>query len=77
MIKAKPYDREAGPDGQSIVLTVQEDTEDPGRVLQTELPHGIPVGPLQIASIVRRALQGTKVSRWDPSERGEAFQMLY
>jgi hypothetical protein len=30
MIKARPYDLEAGPEEQKIVLTIQEDVENPG-----------------------------------------------
>jgi hypothetical protein len=77
MINAKPRDLEAGPDDRKITLTIQEDTEDPGRVLQTDLPHGVPVTPLTIAGIVRRALKAPGTLRWDPSERGEAFRASF
>lgn len=52
-----------------IRTTVQEDTEAPGAVLQWQWPYGAGVGPADIQSAVRIALE----RGWNPAARGAAF----
>ena len=54
-------------------LTVQEDTEKPGRVVQAYLSWRLssPVTPEIVREVIRRFL----TRGWDPSARGSALQM--
>lgn len=56
-------------DQLEISVTVQEETEDPGRVLQFRLPYKYPLGPMGVRDVVRQALQ----AGWAPSTRGGPF----
>lgn len=54
-----------------LLITVQREEEDPGRVLQFRLNYGTSVTPALVQSIVRQAFQ----AGWDPAGRGNAFQL--
>jgi hypothetical protein len=52
-------------------LTVQEDTDRPGRVLQARIAYGIPVNPGFVRDYIRNSLR----AGWDPSTKGTALQL--
>lgn len=52
-------------------LTVQEDAETTGRVLQVNFKRDNAMTPAQVADYVRFA----KTKGWDPSESGKAFRI--
>lgn len=56
-------------DQKELSVTVQEDVERPGRVLQWRWPYGCSVLPDDIKANIRFALE----RGWEPSERGMAF----
>jgi hypothetical protein len=56
-------------EGHERVVTVQEDAERPGRVMQTKFGPETEVSPELVRIAVRDALR----AGWDPSERGSAF----
>lgn len=59
-------------DQKELAVTVQEDAEKPGNVLQFRAPYGHPVTRDVIADHVRLA-----ISRgWKPEKRGSAFDLL-
>lgn len=59
------------PSESELMVTVQREDDQPGRVLQFCLSHGSSVTPGLIQSIVRQAFQ----AGWNPSDRGSAFQL--
>ena len=61
----------SGGDPKELQVTVQEDVERPGRVLQWKWPHGHGYGPDDVRQSVELALG----SGWNPSERGPAFTL--
>jgi hypothetical protein len=69
MIKDGPATQD--PLDREIVLTVQEDSETPGRVLHVALPYGYAVGPEAIRKLVRQGLS----AGWAPTERGGPFNL--
>ena len=60
-----------------LSVTVQEEHERPGGVLQFRLPYGFPVGPASIRNVVRQA----KKAGWDTRSRKrftlEVFSLSY
>lgn len=64
---------EPQPQKNGCTLTVQEDSESPGRVAQCRLSwtDGTPVTPEAIAIVVRAMI----AAGWDPSARGPAFRL--
>lgn len=56
---------------REVVLTVQEDIDRPGRVLQVLLPHGISIVPEMVKKLIEQGLH----DGWHPSDRGSAFQL--
>ena len=56
-------------DQKELTVTVQADTEKPGRCLQFKYSFGAEVTPSMMALIVNEALS----NGWDPTERGGAF----
>jgi hypothetical protein len=70
MIKDGPVT--PNPSDREIFLTVQEDTDAPGRVLHVALPHGHEVTPETVRKLVRQALS----SGWAPSARGGVFNLV-
>jgi hypothetical protein len=52
-----------------ILVTVQEDVEKPGNILQWRWPYGASVYPEDIRSAVRLAME----RGWKPSDRGPTF----
>jgi hypothetical protein len=60
-------------DQKESSLTVQEDTDRPGRVLQARVAYGAPVTPETVREFIRRSLR----SGWDPSTRGPAVTLGY
>lgn len=63
------YDEENNPHPESVLVTVQEDDDRPGRVLQWKWPYGASVMPEDIRGAVRLAME----RGWVPSERGGPF----
>jgi hypothetical protein len=55
---------------EDLSVTVQEDVEQPGRVMQFHWPEGHSVYPSDVAETVRDALK----NGWDPSAKGSAFR---
>jgi hypothetical protein len=58
-------------DQKELSVTVQEDADRPGRVLQFRLGYGFPVSPDWMKEIIRQAL---KIG-WDPKSKGSAFSI--
>jgi hypothetical protein len=58
-------------DQKELSVTVQEDADRPGRVLQFRLPYGFPVSPEWMKGTVREALK----AGWDPKSKGSAFAL--
>lgn len=58
-------------DQPELSVTVQEDHERPGCILQFRLPYGFPVGPEGVRNVVRQA----KKAGWDPHARGGPFNL--
>lgn len=58
-------------DQLELSVTVQEEAERPGRVLQFRSPYGIEVTPEAVRETVRVGLQ----KGWDPASRGSAFTL--
>lgn len=54
-----------------LLVTVQREEDNPGRVLQFRLGYKSSVTPGLVQSIVRQAFQ----AGWDPASRGSAFQL--
>lgn len=54
-----------------IQVTVQEDVDQPGRVLQVNFPHGTEVSSRVVQKVLRKAFD----AGWKPSERGAVFQL--
>lgn len=60
---------QATPEANELVITVQADTEDPGRVLQFTLSAETSHGPEEVKQAILRGL----AAGWDPSAKGAAF----
>jgi hypothetical protein len=58
-------------DQEELLITVQEDTESPGNVMQARLGPFEDAGPRVVADLVREALK----QGWKPDKRGAAFQL--
>ena len=58
-------------DQKELSVTVQEDVEKPGNVLNFRAPFGHPVTPEYVREIVQEAFS----KGWVPSARGAAFQL--
>ncbi len=58
-------------DQKELSVTIQEDVEDPGNVLQFRAGYGSPVSPGYIALAVRHAF----ALGWVPSKRGAPFTL--
>lgn len=56
-------------DHKLLCVTVQEDADRPGRVMQFWYPHGVAVEP----SVVHEGIVTALSAGWDPEERGGAF----
>lgn len=54
-----------------ILVTVQEDVDQPGRVLQAKFPYRTEVGPFFVESVIKDGIQ----LGWNPSEKGGAFNL--
>lgn len=54
-----------------ILVTVQEDVGQPGRVLQAKFLYGTSVSVPFVAKLIEEGLH----YGWDPSERGAAFSL--
>lgn len=54
-----------------VVLTVQEDADRPGRVLQASTPWGEPILPPFVEQVIKDGLK----KGWEPSARGPAFNL--
>lgn len=58
-------------DQKELSITVQEDAEKPGRVLQFRLGYGSMVTPFLVQHVAKQAF----AAGWNPSERGRAFEL--
>lgn len=58
-------------DQKELIVTVQEDTPKPGRVLQFKETYGFPVTKGHVGEAIREAI---KIG-WNPSERGVPFPL--
>jgi hypothetical protein len=56
-------------DQKELQVTIQEDVEDAGRVLQYRAPYGFPIVTENVTDMILRA----RKAGWDPASRGAAF----